>query len=454
MRFDLASEIEWNLPHGNLDLLPMITALFKDGRQPDFDWLQDPQAKKKSGSVPVSGKSVIPLPWLSSKRVLPDGRSPLPMGIIDMMEKRSLAVPGRASQYLAVRNFIRGVSHHFNNLLMGIWGHASLMRMRAKPGSRIYNEAIQMEKLIQSGSFLIHVILGYMGERRKAAKSIRLNQLIKEVQGLTQVGDPVFDILGLDTLMHWVSQANHPQSIALSIAWVIERLLSKIKIYRSAILNAAHNNRTLRKQLATIAVLVERGLMITRKLRMCNGDIRSRKRCINIEKIVRNQVRRTRRQNKHLCVSCRVTTPKIYVCAERDQIEFVLQQLVDNAVQAMPQGGDLEISLSTLYAEAPKNRCAVHPGSDYAVVSVKDNGQGIDKKTQAHIFEPFFSTADSHDAVGLGLSAASGITRSYGGYIYVKSAPEAGSIFKIYWPLSRKQTRQKAHIARPAAVPA
>lgn len=454
MQTKLTWENKWNLPKVSVDVLPMIAALFKGGSQPDFEWLKDPDTKQNALCLTVPGKAMMDLPWTTGGQVDAHRRCPSPARLIEIMEQRTSAVPKEISHHLFARNFIRGVSHHFNNLLMGIWGHASLIRIQAKPGSRNYDTAVQIERLIQSGSFLIHVILGYMGERRKAVKRMRLNHLVKEVQALTRTGDPVFDFIGLDTLMQLLSQAKQAKSIASSTGWVLERLLKEIETYLNAISGSGQGHKALRKHLATINILVERGLLMTRKMRMYSGDIRSRKRYVNIEKIVRDQVRDIRKQNKQLRVSCEVNAPPVYALAERNQIVFVLRQLIDNAVHAMSESGELHISLKTLHSEAPHNRCVLRPGYDFAVIAVKDTGPGIDKNSQAHIFEPFFSISGKYGAVGLGLSAASGIVKSYGGYIHVQSVPDAGSIFKIYWPVRRKQRDQRTCTARSMAVPA
>ena len=117
-------------------------------------------------------------------------------------------------------------------------------------------------------------------------------------------------------------------------------------------------------------------------------------------------------------------------------MEAALSALIENAIQAMGSGGKLHIGAQMLYDESPAERCAVHGGGDYAVISVGDTGCGMDRATQARIFEPFYTKRRQRsNTSGLGLSAACGIVKAHGGYIQVRSIPGEGSTFKIYLPV-------------------
>ena len=114
-----------------------------------------------------------------------------------------------------------------------------------------------------------------------------------------------------------------------------------------------------------------------------------------------------------------------WVVMDANQLKQVLLNLVHNALQAMPNGGALEIATKVGYRN---NR-------EWAVVHVRDTGLGISQPEQARIFEPFFTTKGDQGGTGLGLSVTYGIVTDHGGHIDVESEPGAGSKFTVWLPL-------------------
>ena len=114
------------------------------------------------------------------------------------------------------------------------------------------------------------------------------------------------------------------------------------------------------------------------------------------------------------------------------QIEQVLTNLVVNAVQAMPRGGPVEVSVRRERAAPP----ADHGGAEgeWLAIRVHDRGEGIAPDVLPHVFEPFFTTKDVGAGTGLGLSVAYGIASDHGGWITVESVPMHGSTFVVYLP--------------------
>jgi two-component system NtrC family sensor kinase len=114
-----------------------------------------------------------------------------------------------------------------------------------------------------------------------------------------------------------------------------------------------------------------------------------------------------------------------WVSVDTNQMKQVFLNLIHNALQAMPTGGNLHINTGTRFKDDRES----------VIVSIKDSGIGIDPKDIDRIFEPFFTTRGSRGGTGLGLSVTYGIVTDHGGTIEVESQPGEGSIFTVWLPI-------------------
>ncbi|PWK62457.1 ATP-binding response regulator [Roseicyclus mahoneyensis] len=121
--------------------------------------------------------------------------------------------------------------------------------------------------------------------------------------------------------------------------------------------------------------------------------------------------------------------------ADRRQLDQVIMNLVVNARDAMPDGGEIRVETRVVRLTEPmyRDRAEV-PAGRYVTIRVRDQGHGIPPDKLTRIFEPFFTTKRVGEGTGLGLSMAYGIVKQTGGYIFVDSVVGVGSTFTIYCP--------------------
>ena len=124
-----------------------------------------------------------------------------------------------------------------------------------------------------------------------------------------------------------------------------------------------------------------------------------------------------------------------WIKVDPHQFEQVLINLVVNARDAMPGGGQLTVQTSNIALTPQRARelGEVQPG-EYVVLTISDTGTGMSAETQKHIFEPFFTTKDQGKGTGLGLATCYGIVKQNSGHIEVESELGTGTLFRIYLP--------------------
>ena len=122
--------------------------------------------------------------------------------------------------------------------------------------------------------------------------------------------------------------------------------------------------------------------------------------------------------------------------ADPSQVEQVLMNLVVNARDAMPRGGELRIATRNVPG---RDEADLLEGQESVELSVRDNGVGMDEATQARIFEPFFTTKEPDKGTGLGLATVYGIVTQTGGRIEVESQLGAGTTFHILLPTTKER---------------
>lgn len=225
--------------------------------------------------------------------------------------------------------------------------------------------------------------------------------------------------------------------LAGGIAHDFNNILTAIVGYASILQLKLPDDSPLRKSAEQIAATAERGASLTQGLLAFSRKQASNPVVVDLNEII-NRVHQLllRLISEDIHLEINLVPQSLAVMADSGQFEQVLMNLATNARDAMPQGGSIVISTEAVVVDNDfvLVRGFGRPGR-YALLTVTDNGEGMDGETVKHIFEPFYTTKELGKGTGLGLSIVYGIVKKHNGYILCHSTIGIGTIFQIFLPL-------------------
>jgi PAS domain S-box-containing protein len=282
-------------------------------------------------------------------------------------------------------------------------------RMRHKDGSWVYLESTASPVMNAKGEVENLVIVNRdIGERRRLEEQLRQSQKMDAIGRLS--GGVAHDF-------------NNLLGVIIGYAEILQERIAETDSMRAPvdqIIKAGNRASSLTKQLLAFS----RQQVLEPKILLLNAVVS------DTEKMLRRLIG----EDIELLTSLDPALGKIR--ADQGQVEQVIMNLAVNARDAMPEGGRLVIETSNFEIDdkfARRYAYPVLPGS-YVLLTVSDNGIGMDSTTQQRIFEPFFTTKEKGKGTGLGLSTVYGVVKQSGGYIDVVSARGKGTTFNIYLP--------------------
>jgi signal transduction histidine kinase len=241
--------------------------------------------------------------------------------------------------------------------------------------------------------------------------------------------------------------------LAGGVAHDFNNLLTVIKGNSSMLADRLGSEHRLTKLTTQIDGAADRAVSLTRQLlAFCRMQV-LQPRTLDLNELVSEMCKLLRRLvPEDIAFNFRAGESLGRVKADPGQIEQVIMNLVVNSGDAMPTGGILTVETRnvTLSEEEAARRSPVSPGQ-YVLLSVTDNGMGMDAETKARIFEPFFTTKEQGKGTGLGLATVYGIVKQSGGFIWAESEPGKGARFEIYLP--RVTGRPDAVLAENEEIP-
>jgi PAS domain S-box-containing protein len=188
------------------------------------------------------------------------------------------------------------------------------------------------------------------------------------------------------------------------------------------------------KRLTTIEALVTGGSRLTAQLLGYARAGRVEVRVVDLNRVILETAETFALTRREYRVHIDLEKGTLPVRVDPAQLEQALLNLLINAADSMPHGGDITVTSRLVeHTELAAADDELHKGP-HAVVTVRDTGCGMDRDTIEHIFEPFFTTKGMTGGTGLGLASTYGIIKAHGGQIDVESSPGEGSTFRFSFP--------------------
>ena len=201
------------------------------------------------------------------------------------------------------------------------------------------------------------------------------------------------------------------------------------------------------ESIGSIEAAADRAAAITRQLLAIGRRQPSRPLSLSLNDGVRQLSGLLRRMvPEHVAIVTELSADLPNIVADPGQLDQVVLNLIANARDAMPDGGELRIETFTTHLQHPEQLTPLAPGR-YATLRVKDSGLGMSAETQERVFEPFFTTKSPALGTGLGLATVYGIVKQHGGHIVVESEPGQGASFSVYFPASGEPVSSHERVA-------
>ena len=286
--------------------------------------------------------------------------------------------------------------------------------------------------LVFGGDILIAIVLAfavYMAESsqlhvKKLAAANR--KLEKEIAGREQAEEALRHAQKMEAIGR----------LAGGVAHDFNNLLLVIRGQAALSLNGLRDGNPLRRELTEIVKAADRASSLTRKLLALGRKQVLQARVLDLNALV-TQVAEMLPPVLGADITLQLNLdPSLgRVKADPAQLEQVIMNLVFNARDAMPDGGELQIETSNcdLDEEWVRSHPEVQSGP-YVTLGVRDTGHGMDEETQSHLFEPFFTTKDKSKGTGLGMATVHGTVNQSGGCVTVVSKLGSGTTIQIYLP--------------------
>ncbi len=274
-------------------------------------------------------------------------------------------------------------------------------------------------------------IEAYRKLQEETSEKIKLEQQLLQVQKMESIG-----------------------RLAAGIAHDFNNVLSVIIGYSDLLLATIPADDPIRDKIKRIHESGSQAATLTRQLLAFSRKQVLEKKVVSINSIIQNFLKILGKiVGEDIVITTNLAEESCTVEADPAQIEQVIMNLIVNARDAMPNGGEIIIETAEVHLDQQyiDKHHEVKPGK-YVLMAISDTGEGMDEDVMSKIFDPFFTTKEYGKGTGLGLATVYGIVKQHEGYIYVYSEKGRGTTFKIYLPASKKALEEDGNKSTSKAL--
>ena len=237
-----------------------------------------------------------------------------------------------------------------------------------------------------------------------------------------------------------------------SIAHDFNNLLTSVTGFSELLLASDGLSPEQRENIEEINAAGERGANLTRQLLAFSRRHTLAATVIELNKAIQNMTGMLNQLiGDRVSIDVSYSPNPVYIKADTGQLEQVIMNLVINARDATQPDGEIVIALTECALEKHAETEIGLDSGDFALISVKDAGTGMDEEVVDKIFEPFFTTKKTGQGTGLGLATVQSIVQQFGGHVTVRSRPGVGTEFSVFIPITDEELPDESNQARTGA---
>ncbi len=238
--------------------------------------------------------------------------------------------------------------------------------------------------------------------------------------------------------------------LAGGVAHDLNNVLSGIVSYPDLLLLQIDEDSPLKKPISIIQKSGQKASAIVQDLLTLARRSVVTKEIININQVIKTylespEYRQVMKFHPGIEVKIQLEKNLLPILGSSIHIAKTIMNLVANAAEAQPNGGEIIIETENHYQDISQHKYELAKQGEYALLRVSDRGNGIADEDLERIFEPFYTRKVlDRSGTGLGMAVVWGAVQDHNGYIDVRSKPDHGSTFELFFPITRKTIEQNA----------